>query len=203
MLTRPVTGPDDILSTYEKKAAGFARLRDQSLFERPMLRELCRHAPGPRLLDLGCGTGQPLGGWLATHGFRVTGIDGSAEMVRHFNRDQTGARALRADMRNLRLGRQFDAILAWNSFFHLSHAAQAAMFDVFRRHAAPRAVLVFSSGPAFGTAIGEVDGAPVFHASFSPLQYRRMLRGAGFRVLGFFPEDKGVNGHTWWLCQRA
>lgn len=198
-----MTGPDDILSTYEKKAAAFARLRDQSLFEHPMLLELHRHAPGPRLLDLGCGTGQPIAKWLAAHGFRVTGIDGSAAMVRLFNRNLTGARAQTADMRNLRLGRQFDAILAWNSFFHLSHAAQVGMFGVFCRHAAPRAVLVFSSGPAFGEAIGEVDGAPVYHASFSPLQYRRMLRDAGFRVLGYYPENERLNRHTWWLCQRA
>jgi len=32
-----------------------------------------------------------------------------------------------ADMRHLALGRQFDGILAWDSYFHLSQDAQRAM----------------------------------------------------------------------------
>ncbi len=198
-----MSDPDDILSTYKKKAGAFSRDRDQSLFEHPMLAELNRYAPGPRLLDLGCGSGKPLAKWLVARGFRVTGIDGAAPMVRLFNQCLIGANAKVADMRRLNLGRQFDAILAWNSFFHLSHTAQKNMFNVFRHHAAPCAVLVFSTGPDFGEAIGAVDGAPVYHASFAPLQYRRMLRCAGFRVLGHFPEDDRINGHTWWLCRRG
>ena len=120
-------------------------------------------------------------------------------MVHLFNQMNLGAHAQQADMRRLRLGREFDAILAWNSFFHMSHRDQASLFEVSRAHAAPRAFLVFSTGHKFG----EGDGSPVCHASFAPLQYRRMLRDAGFRVLRFFPEDDRLNRHNWWLCRRA
>lgn len=46
---------------------------------------------------------------------------------------------IHADMRTLTLGCQFDAIIAWNSFFHLKPTDQRLMFPIFRRHAAPGA----------------------------------------------------------------
>ena len=39
-------------------------------------------------------------------------------------------------------------------FFPLCPEDQREMFPVFRKHAAPKAVLMFTSGPAYGEAIG-------------------------------------------------
>jgi 2-polyprenyl-3-methyl-5-hydroxy-6-metoxy-1,4-benzoquinol methylase len=36
---------------------------------------------GAGVLDLGCGTGQPMGRWLAQQGFAITGVDSSAAML--------------------------------------------------------------------------------------------------------------------------
>lgn len=168
-----------------------------------MLDALARHAPGPRLLDIGCGTGHPLASWLAHRGFRITGVDGAAPMLRHFRSNVPGADAINCDMRRLRLRRRFDALLAWDSFFHLDHRDQARIFPVFAAHATPGAVLVFSSGPSRGSVIGAVGGSPVYHASHAPLAYRRMLQAAGFCVLKSHPEDPALHGHSWWLCRKA
>jgi len=43
-----------------------------------------------------------------------------------------------ADMRSLALGRQFDGVLAWDSFFHLNPDDQRRMFDVFAAHTGTR-----------------------------------------------------------------
>lgn len=37
------------------------------------------------------------------------------------------------------------------------------MFPVFAAHAAPGAVLMFTSGPTAGEAIGEWEGEPLYH----------------------------------------
>ena len=58
-----------------------------------------------------------------------------------------------ADMRTLALGRTFNGVLAWDSFFHLAPDDQRRMFPLFRDHAAPRAALMFTSGPSHGEAI--------------------------------------------------
>jgi hypothetical protein len=68
-----------------------------------------------------------------------------------------GAQALwvEADMRRLVLPFRFDAIVAWDSFFHLTGDEQRGMFPMFRKHIATGGLLRFTSGPRDGEAIGE------------------------------------------------
>lgn len=194
--------PDDILPTYEKVAKVFARQRDKSLFERRWLDRALSYAPGRKVLDLGCGTGQPIAQYLTERRARVTGVDGAAAMVTLFAANLPGARAKHADMRGLDLAETFDVILAWNSFFHLSQEDQRAMFEVFARHAHPRTVLMFTSGTSAGEAMGEVDGAAVYHASLDPREYRQLLDAHGFEEIAFKAEDPECNQHSIWMARK-
>lgn len=194
--------PEDILPTYERLARGFARNRDRTLFERKWLDRMLNHTQPPRrVLDLGCGSGQPIAAYLADRRCRVTGVDGAASMIALFRQNVPSARAVHADMRGLDLGEAFDAVLAWNSFFHLSPDDQRAMVPVFAAHAAPGAVLMFTSGPDAGEPIGKVEGEPVYHASLAPEEYRSLLDQNGFDVVAFQPEDPDCNGHTIWMAR--
>src|SRR5207253_4212667 len=80
-----------------------------------------------------------------------------------------------ADMRELALDHTFNGVLAWNSFFHLCPEDQRRMFPVFRKHAAPRAALMFTSGPSHGEAIGTFAGEPLYHASLGSDEYNSLL----------------------------
>ncbi|MCI2398549.1 class I SAM-dependent methyltransferase [Aliiroseovarius subalbicans] len=193
--------PDSILTTYDHVADGFDRRRDRTLFERKWLDRLLAHAPGRRVLDLGCGPGRPIAAYLSDRRCEVTGVDGASAMVALFRHNLPRATAVHADMRGLKLKAVFDVILAWNSFFHLSADDQRGMFATFAAHAAPRAVLMFTSGPSEGEAIGEVEGESVFHASLSPDEYRKLMIDAGFAPIAFVPEDPECQGHSIWLAR--
>ncbi len=156
---------------------------------------------GAAILDLGCGSGLPIAGHLASQGFSVTGVDSAPEMVTLFNRNLPDQEAHVADMRALDLGARFGGVLAWDSFFHLSHADQRAMFPVFRDHALPGAALMFTSGPAFGEAIGSLEGEPLYHASLDPDEYRALLTASGFDVVAQVSEDASCDGRTVWLAR--
>ena len=106
-------------------------------------------------------------------------------------------------MRSLSLGRKFDGLIAWDSFFHLTADDQRAMFAIFRDHAASGAALMFTSGPAHGEAIGEFEGEPLYHASLDADEYRALLAAHGFRVVRHVADDPACNGHTVWLARRA
>jgi len=201
--------PDAILPTYEDKAAAYAHRRalGTSFIERRWLRRLVEGAQSgsqaaPRALDLGCGPGVPLAAYLSSKGCEVVGVDGAKNMIDLFRTNLPQATAICADMRGLDLATTFDLILAWDSFFHLSPSDQEGMFPVFARHAAPGARLLFTSGPGEGVAIGEVEGAPVYHSSQTPETYRAWLENAGFRVLSFVPEDPECGLHSVWLAER-
>ncbi len=193
--------PENILATYDRVAEGYARSRDRTLFERKWLDRMLAHAPGRRVLDLGCGTGLPIARYLADRRAAVTGVDGAAGMIEHFQRNLPDATAHLADMRGLDLGERFDVILAWNSLFHLTPEDQRAMFPVFAAHAAPRAVLIFTAGPQQGEPVGKVAGERVYHASLAPQEYRDLLGQNGFSVLAYVPEDPECRGHTVWLAR--
>lgn len=197
--------PEDILPIYETHAEAFSRHRSGVLFERRWLDRMLAHAPartsGRRVLDLGCGAGRPIAAYLSDRRARVTGVDGAAAMVTLFRQALPKAEAVHADMRGLDLGQEFDAILAWDSLFHLSPSDQRAMFPVFAAHAGPGSALLFTSGPEEDEVIGDVEGSPVYHASLAPEEYRALLGDAGYEVLAFVPEDPDCDRHSVWLAR--
>lgn len=162
-------------------------------------------APGAQVLDLGCGGGAPVAEFLAGQGLRVTGVDASPQLVALARARLPAAKWIEADMRGLALGRRFDGILAWDSFFHLGHAAQRAMFAVFAAHASARAVLMFNTGPEHGEAISTSTfaGEPLYHASLAPEEYRALLDRHGFGVVRYVANDPHCGGRTVWLCRRS
>lgn len=193
--------PADILKIYEREASNWARARDRSLWERPVLEAALAGQKGASVLDLGCGSGQPIARWFVGQGAKVTGVDGSAAMLAHFRAEIPQARAICADMRDIALGTRFDVIVAFNSFFHLSPADQRAMFAVFAAHAAADARLVLTTGPTGSEGqIGRVGNSAVYHASLDPDEYRAEMAAAGFVPRWFRPEDTKLRGHSVWLA---
>lgn len=196
---------DAIVPLYERHAeAWHARRRAEATMEAGWLTRFIAGLPaGGAILDLGCGTGQPIARWLHAQGHAITGVDTSANMLAHARSHMPTQRWLQADMRSLQLGETFAGVLAWDSFFHLTVEDQRAMFPVFAAHAAPGAMLMFTSGPQHGEAIGEFEGEPLFHASLAPDAYRQLLADNGFEVLVFTPEDPSCGRHTVWLARQA
>ena len=137
------------------------------------------------------------------HGGVFTGVDAAPAMIALCRKRFPEATWIEADMRGFVLARRFDAIIAWDSVFHLDQDEQRAMFPIFQRHIAPGGMLLFTSGPQAGIAIGSMYGEDVFHASLDPGEYRSLMASAGFRVLRFQPEDPKCGGHTVWIAQAT
>lgn len=193
---------EQIIGLYRRHASAWAADRGNQQVEKTWLdRFLALQPPGAAILDIGCGSAEPIGRYLIEKGHAVTGVDSSPELIQicaaHFPDQDWRV----ADMRTLSLGRRFAGILAWDSFFHLRPDDQRRMFPIFRAHAAPRAALMFTSGPAQGEAIGSYRGEPLYHASLDEAEYRALLGGHGFAVVSHVVEDPSCGGHTIWLAQ--
>ncbi len=61
--------------------------------------------------------------------------------------------------------------------------------------------LMFTSGPAYGEAVGTYEGEPLYHASLDGAEYRTLLDESGFEVVEHIVEDPDCGGHTVWLAQ--
>jgi len=191
-----------IIDLYERHAQNWDADRGKSLFERQWL-DRFRGAmdEGGSVLDLGCGSGEPIARYFVESGHAVMGVDSSASLVRLCRERFPDHAWLAADMRKLSLGRRFGGIIAWDSLFHLSGADQRAMFPVFRAHAHSGTALMFTSGPSAGEAIGAYRGEALYHASLDTEEYRELLGANGFRVLDHVVEDASCGGHTIWLAR--
>lgn len=199
------TDADRIIGLYRRHAHAWAEKRADlpgRLMEAGWLdRFIGLLPPRPSVLDIGCGSGEPMSRYLIDRGSDVTGVDSAPEMIA-MCRDRYPRQTWRvADMRTLSLDHTFAGILAWDSFFHLRHDDQRRMFRVFRAHAAPLAALMFTSGPSHGEAIGTFEGEPLYHASLDGAEYRALLDENGFTVVAHTIDDATCGGHTVWLAR--
>ncbi|TBL71941.1 class I SAM-dependent methyltransferase [Obesumbacterium proteus] len=205
-----MTSPaDNIIPLYQQNSAFWDSQRngaqgDSPRFEVPWLERFLAQLPANgHILDIGCGSGEPIAGYFIRQGFNITGIDGASAQIARCRERFPQQRWLVNDMRTLDLGTRFDGIIAWDSFFHLSQSDQRKMFAVFLAHAADRAALMFTSGPDQGEAIGEFCGKLLFHASLSPTEYINLLHQHQFSVVEHRVEDPECGFHTVWLAVRG
>jgi SAM-dependent methyltransferase len=193
-----------IISLYQRHSDNFDRARRRDLFEKAWLdRFLALLRPGASILDLGCGSAEPIGRYFIEKSCHVTGVDSSPALIDICKSRFPDQNWIVADMRTLSLGRRFDGIVAWDSFFHLSPADQHPMFPIFKAHAASNAALMFTSGPSRGEAIGTYQGEPLYHGSLDEAEYRALLNESGFTVLSHVVEDPTCGHHTIWLAQLS
>jgi SAM-dependent methyltransferase len=158
---------------------------------------------GGALLDLGCGSGAPIGRHLLTQRLRVTGIDAAPSLIAHCRKRLPAGTWLVDDLRSLALGRRFQGLIAWDSLFHLGLRDQRRLFGRLADHADPGAPLLFTTGPKRGVALGAYRGAPLYHASLAPAEYRALLQAQGFELLDHVVADPACGEHTIWLAQRS
>ena len=149
-------------------------------------------APGPRVLDIGCGVGR----WsrlLAARGARVTGVDLSPTMVAEAERRARASglasrcRFVVQDAAALDLGESFDLILCVTVLQHILDvgALRSALSLMARHLAAEGRLLVLEAAP---TRIATQCNTSVFSARHRQF-YLRLFRDCGLQVSGLSGVD--------------
>jgi SAM-dependent methyltransferase len=194
---------DQIIQLYERHALEWDADRSGRISqEKSWLDQFASLLPpGARVLDIGCGSGQPIARYLIDRGFEVTGVDASPTLISYCHHRFPDRPFYVADMRILDLQQRFDGLIAWDSFFHLPRDDQRRMFPIFARHAVKGAALLFTSGTVDGEAIGTYRGERLYHASLSTDAYRDLLDTNGFEVVAHKADDPSCGNHTVWLAR--
>lgn len=194
-----------IVQHYERHALAWdADRRAGHWNDRPYIEKFLSLLPeGANVLDLGCGGGSPVALHMVEGRFRVTGVDSSPKLISLCRSRMPSQEWRVADMRSLDLHRRYAGVLAWDSFFHLNHEDQRAMFQVFARHAATNAILMFNAGFSHGEAIGSYRGDPLYHASLDASEYEALLAAFGFALIEHAINDPATGGRIFWLARAV
>ena len=193
----------NIIEIYKKHARAWTELRGDFLYEKEWLDLFLSLIPvHSTLLDLGCGSGKPIADYLIQQGHTLIGVDSSDVMIAMAQKNFPKQTWVQADMRTVELDQKFNAILAWDSFFHLIPDDQRQMFAQFAQFSVTNTALMFTSGPMAGEAMGDLFGDALYHASLSQDEYRVLLKQYGFNVVKMVANDVECTGHTVWLAQK-
>lgn len=192
-----------VLTIYEESALFWdEHRRNGPFYEKKYLDWILKLlSPGDEILDVGCGSGFPIANYFLTQHISVTGIDGSQEMIKIAKYKLPQGNWSIQDMRSLSLNKKYKALIAWDSFFHLTQTEQEKMFRLFQEHLEPQGILLFTSGTEYGEAIGDMNGHPLFHASWSIQEYQSLLKQNGFEVVDLKIQDPDCGGRTVWYCR--
>lgn len=152
-----------------------------------------RIAPGARVLELGCGLGEPK---LAP--FDVTGVDLVAR----------APAVIEADFLELELpDASFDACVSFYVFNHVPRQRLPGLLARIRRWLVPGGWFMHAFGTSDTEAwVGEWLGAPNFFSSYPPEINSRLVREAGFAIerdaIVTFREPEGDVAFQWILARR-
>jgi ubiquinone/menaquinone biosynthesis C-methylase UbiE len=194
---------EKVYESYDEIVDWFDDARTKTLMESEYLSLIVKSVPtGGSVLDLGCGTGEPIAQFFIDKSFKVTGVDGSKKMIELCKKRFPSEQWIVSDMREINLPQRFDVILAWHSFFHLDHDSQRKMFKIFDAHINPGGVLAFTSGDEEDEIWSDNGGQELYHASLSTKEYNQLLEDSLFKVLIHKVRDPECGEATIWVAQK-
>jgi cyclopropane fatty-acyl-phospholipid synthase-like methyltransferase len=157
---------------------------------------------GAKVLDLGCGTGEPVARYVVGRGFRVTGVDESAEMLKFARQTIPEAELIHGDMVTVELVDTFDAAVAWDSMFHVERRHHAAIYRKLATYLRAGARLLLSVGgsaPAEDDSVegftSEMYGQTFYYSGFAPEVTRKLIEESGFEIELWEVDDPTSRGH--------
>lgn len=163
-----------------------------------------------RVLDMGCGAGEPFARWFIDLGWTVTGVDFSERMLELASKYVPEMKTVRADMRQVEFERDsFDAVTAIYSLFHVPAADHVAVFEKIHRWLRPKGKALFTYATEEYTGSREFDGCKKFmgqelyYSHRSPEELYTALEQLGFKIESVDYRDIGNEIFLWVTVEKS
>jgi|WetSurMetagenome_2_1015567.scaffolds.fasta_scaffold548809_1 ubiquinone/menaquinone biosynthesis C-methylase UbiE len=163
--------------------------------------------PGAKVLELGCGAGDPTTKNLAER-FSITGVDISAEQLRHAKLNVPQATFIHADMNDLRFpSHSFDAVTAFYAITHVPRKHHLSLISSVTNWLRPGGFFVasMSSGPLVDS-VESWFGVPMYFNGYAARTNLSIVKKAGLKILKASRETDEETGRPitflWIITQK-
>ena len=114
----------------------------------------------------------------------MTGIDVAEGMLAYAKElALPGATFLHADVQTWQTSQTYDAIIAFDSLFHLPMASQIPVLTKLCQWLNPGGILLFTHGKKTGEITGAIFGTLFSYSSLDQNDYQNLLRSKGLSLL--------------------
>lgn len=145
------------------------------------------------VLDIGCGSGDPVSGQVINSGHLLTGIDISSKQIIVARKRFPTGNFLVKDMLSLKVREyRVDAIISFYALFHVPRIKHREMLQIWSTFLPKNGLLLLSMGDRDFEGFHELCGERVWSSHFGPSINRELLRAAGF-VVDF--EEMDISGN--------
>jgi SAM-dependent methyltransferase len=191
-------------SVYKKNAKAYDQERGRSLFEKQYLDKIIRLlADQPKVLDLGCGAGEPIAKYLIENSCLLDGADYSEAMLKICREKFPEQHWYFADMRNIDLPKKYDGIISWGAYFHLNQDEQRDCLAKLCQNLNLNGILMITVGHEEGEVTGTVVGQKVYHSSLSKDEYIEILNRNSMKVVEFNLQDPACHGFSVFIARKT
>lgn len=134
-------------------------------------------------LDVGCGSGGRIVAALLDAGFQVTGIDVSEAMLKLAKKRHPDSSFIHADICKWKPLERYDAIIAWDSIFHVPYSEQRRVVVKLCNALASGGVILFTAGGVDGEITGQMCGQDFYYSSLAEEEYLRIMKENGCKCI--------------------
>lgn len=165
---------------------------------------------GAKVLDLGCGAGDPIAKHIVEKGYRVVGVDQSKAMLEIARREVPEAEFIHADMVEIEFKELFAAAVVWDSAFHVERKYHSALYRKLSDALEINGRLLLSVGGSDADDgagqkgfTSEMFGQTFFYSGYDPKVARGLIEAAGFEIELWEVDDPSSRGHIAVIARKS
>lgn len=171
---------------------------------------------GAKVLDLGCGTGNPIARYIVQRGYDVIGVDESKKMLEIAKEVAPEAKFIHGDMVDIEFADKFAGAVAWDSVFHVERKHHSTFYRKLANSLQVGGRLLLSVGGSDAEGdptsdnksdaegfTSEMFGQTFFYSGYEPKVARRLLEAEGFEIDVWEVDDPSSRGHIAVIARRV
>ena len=149
------------------------------------IRDFCELLPeNAHVLDIGCGTGNPIDKYLNQKGFSVVGIDISEKMIEEAQKlNLSNTVFMLKDFIDFTSSEKFDAVIAFDSIWHIEENMQEAVYIKVSQLLHSKGYFIFTHGKENGTIKGNMFSEEFIYSAFSANKVKELIEQNGMDIV--------------------